>query len=336
MRAILCQKPGALALIERPTPEPGPGEVLVRMRRVGVCGTDFHIFQGKHPFLEYPRVIGHELSGEIAAAGDGSALRAGQPVAILPYLACGRCVACRKGRANCCRAIQVLGVHRDGGLAEYLTVPEAYAMPADGISLDQAAMIEFLSIGAHGVRRSGLTASDRVLVVGAGPIGMAAMTFAKLRGANVTAIDLREDRLALCRERLGVDAVVHARDDVPARLAALSDGEFFDVVFDATSNLASMQQGLNYVAHGGTYVLLSIVQDPIAFPDPEFHKRETTLLASRNATIDDFKDVMAAMRAGRIPTDALNTHRAPLADLPEALPLWMRPESGVVKALVEL
>lgn len=336
MRAILCEKPGALALVERPTPQPGPGEVLVRMRRVGVCGTDFHIFQGKHPFLQYPRVIGHELSGEIAAAGEGSALRAGQPVSILPYLACGRCVACRKGRTNCCQTIQVLGVHRDGGLAEFLTVPEAYALPADGITLDQAAMIEFLSIGAHGVRRSGLTGDDRVLVAGAGPIGMAAMIFAKLRGAQVTAIDLRDDRLALCRDRLGVDATVNAREDVPARLSAMTGGDFFDVVFDATSNLASMQQGLGYVAHGGTYVLLSIVQDPIAFPDPEFHKRETTLLASRNATREDFLDVMAAMRAGRIPTDALNTHKAPLAALPEALPLWLRPESGVVKALVEL
>jgi 2-desacetyl-2-hydroxyethyl bacteriochlorophyllide A dehydrogenase len=336
MRAISCERPGGLSLIERARQEPGTGEVMVRIRRVGVCGTDFHIFQGNHPYLQYPRIIGHELAGEVAAVGGGVTLREGQRVCVLPYLSCGRCIACRRGKTNCCTRIQVLGVHRDGGLCEYLTIPEAYVLPADEISLEQAAMVEFLSIGAHGVRRSGLSSADRVLVLGAGPIGMAVMIFARLRGAAVTAVDLRPSRLALCHERLDVAATVEAGGDVPAQLSRMTDGEFFDVVFDCTSNLASMQQGLNYVAHGGTYVLLSIVPDAISFPDPELHKRETTLLASRNATQEDFRVVMAAICAGRIPTDALNTHSATLAEVPSILPVWMKPESGVIKALVEV
>lgn len=336
MKAILCERPGALALVERPAPAPGPGEVLVRVRRVGVCGTDFHIFKGDHPYLAYPRVIGHELGGEVAALGAGASLAVGQQVCVLPYLSCGRCVACRRGRTNCCTRIEVLGVHRDGGLCEYVTVPEAYALPADGIGLEQAAMVEFLSIGAHGVRRSGLTAADRVLVLGAGPIGLAVMLFAGLRGAAVTAVDVRPARLAAARDGIGVAATVEADGDLAGRLARMTGGEFFDVVFDCTSNPASMQRGLDYVAHGGTYVLLSIVPDTIAFPDPEFHKRETTLLASRNATAEDFRAVIAALREGRVPTAALATHRAGLSEVPSLLPVWMRPESGVIKALVEV
>ncbi|MBX6320959.1 MAG: zinc-binding alcohol dehydrogenase family protein [Rhodospirillaceae bacterium] len=336
MKAILCERPGALALVERPAPEPRPGEVLVRIRRVGVCGTDFHIFKGDHPYLAYPRIIGHELAGEVAAVGAGASLTVGQRVCVLPYLACGRCVACRRGRTNCCTRIEVLGVHRDGGLCEYLTVPEGYALPADDISLEQAAMVEFLSIGAHGVRRSGLTAADRVLVLGAGPIGLAVMLFAGLRGATVTAVDVRAERLAVARDGIGVAETVEAGADLAGRLACLTDGEFFDVVFDCTSNLASMQRGLDYVAHGGTYVLLSIVPDAIAFPDPEFHKRETTLLASRNATAEDFRTVIAALRGGQVPTATLATHRGGLAEVPSLLPVWMRPESGVIKALVEV
>jgi 2-desacetyl-2-hydroxyethyl bacteriochlorophyllide A dehydrogenase len=336
MRSLVCNRPGALAIEERPRPLPGAGEVVVRIRRAGVCGTDLHIFQGSHPFLEYPRVIGHELSGEVADTGPGCTIAIGQQVYIMPYLACGACVACRRGKTNCCQRIGVLGVHLDGGMADYVCIPEANVAPADGVTLDQAAMVEFLAIGAHAIRRAHPLQGDRILVVGAGPIGIGCMLFAGLQGASVTALDLRQDRLDFCRKQLGVDHAVVAGPNASETLSALTAGDFFDIVIDATGNAKSMMAGLAYVAHGGTYVLVSIVHDTICFPDPEFHKRETTLMGSRNATPEDFSKVFDAMREGRVPTDSLITHRVALDEAPSSFPLWIKPEAGVIKALIEI
>ncbi|MCT7328349.1 zinc-binding alcohol dehydrogenase family protein [Ralstonia mojiangensis] len=334
MLTVVCETPGTLLALDRPVPTPAEGEVLLRVKRVGVCGTDLHIFTGNQPYLNYPRVMGHELSGIVEQAPAGSALAKGDVVYVMPYLSCGHCVACRQGRTNCCVNIQVLGVHRDGAFTEYLSVPQAFVHKADGVSLDQAAMVEFLAIGAHAVRRAQVRAGQRVLVVGAGPIGMAAMIFAKLRGAVVTALDSRADRLAFAVEQLSVDASVALGDSDEAQLSALTANEFYDVVFDATGNPKAMERGLRFVAHAGTYVLISVVAANISFSDPEFHKRETTLLASRNATTEDFETVLDAMRAGKIPT-ALNTHRMALADVPEHFKTLLDPAAGVVKAIVE-
>jgi 2-desacetyl-2-hydroxyethyl bacteriochlorophyllide A dehydrogenase len=294
-----------------------------------------HIFRGVQPFLTYPRVMGHEFSGEVVRAPEGSSLEPGQPVYGVPYLSCGQCSACRKHRPNCCKAIQVLGVHRDGALAEYVCVPERFVFSARGVSLDEAAMIEFLSIGAHAVSRSGVKSDQRVLVSGTGPIGIACALFAKLRGCEVTVIDMRPERLSLCREKLGIDHALELTPDIEARLLAISSGDMFDVVFDATGNPHAMTAGFRYIAHAGTYVLVSVVNAEIAFSDPEFHKREATLLASRNATAADFEFVIECIRSGRIPTAHLHTHSAPLLELPAKLVEWLKPESKVIKAIVE-
>ena len=317
-------------------PVPAPGEVLLRVRRIGLCGTDMHIFRGTQPFLQYPRVMGHELSGEIVSAPEDSGLAPGDQVYIMPYLSCGRCVACRQGKTNCCTNIQVLGVHRDGGMAEYLALPARFVFKTDGISLDEAAMLEFLAIGAHAVRRGAARAGQRVLVVGAGPIGLAVALFARLNGAQVTVLDTRADRLAFSREVLQVPHTVLAGEGDKEQLAALTEGEFYDLVFDATGNVKAMERGLEFVAHGGTYVLVSIVLDRISFADPEFHKRETSLLGSRNATADDFRTVLLAMKAGQVPTGLMNTHRTTLDGFIDVLPQWMEPASGVIKAIVEV
>ncbi|PVM82361.1 dehydrogenase [Caulobacter radicis] len=334
MDVLVCAEPGKLVLERRPMPTPGPGEVLLRVRRVGVCGTDMHIYRGTQPYLSYPRVMGHELSGEVVAAPPGSDLAPGDHAYVMPYLSCGACPACAKGKTNCCMNIRVLGVHMDGGLAEYLAVPQGFVRRVEGVSLDEAAMVEFLAIGAHAVRRARIEPGQSALVVGAGPIGIAAALFARLAGARVTVLDGREDRLAFCAEHLGVERTLTVGDDTAQALSALTDGAFFDVVFDATGNPAAMQQGFAYVGHGGSYVLISVVAADITFSDPEFHKREMSLLGSRNATIEDFDHVLAAMRAGHVPTAALNSHRADLRDLAQALPGWMEPSAGVIKAIV--
>lgn len=336
MNVVVCRAPGVLVLEQQTAPVRQQGEVLIRVRRVGICGTDMHIFRGTQPYLAYPRVMGHELAGEVAEADPSSGLAAGDPVYVTPYLACGHCAACRKGIANACMNIAVLGVHRDGALTEYLSVPEGFVFKAEGVSLDEAAMIEFLAIGRHAVRRADVRAGQTVLVVGAGPIGIASALFARLAGGAVTTLDGRRDRLAFTRDHLGVANTIDLADDVPARVHALTDGDGYDVIFDCTGSPSAMEAGFLYLAHGGRYVLVSIVSSDITFNDPEFHKREATLLGSRNAGPQDFEDVLTAMRAGLVPSGALNTHRARLLDLPSTFESWMEPGAGVIKAIVEI
>ena len=335
MNVVVCESPGNLVLAARSVPVRGADEVLLRIRRVGICGTDMHIVRGTQPYLSYPRVMGHELAAEVVDAGSDPALKAGDIVFVMPYMSCGKCNACAKGRSNCCANLQVLGVHRDGGLAQYVSVPARFVRKAEGLTLDQTAMIEFLSIGAHAVERAALQAGERILVTGAGPIGLAVSLFAALKGVQITVMDTRSDRLEFCRDVIGVQQTVVAGPQAASELLSLTDGQMFDAVFDATGNPAAMRAGFAYVAQAGRYVLVSIVNAEISFSDPEFHRREMTLLGSRNATFEDVERVMEAMRAGLIPTERLASHRARLEQLPEVMPLWMQPDTGVVKALVE-
>lgn len=334
MKTVVCEEPHKLSLSIRPAPVPANGEVLIRIHRVGLCGTDYHIFAGKHPYLEYPRVMGHELSGVVEDPA-ATSLKRGQVVTVNPYLACGACIACRKGKPNCCASIRVLGVHTDGGMCELVSVPAGAVIDASALTLEEAAMVEFLAIGAHAVSRAGPRPGDRVLVVGAGPIGVAAALFARLDGAKVTIFDVRRPRLEYVRSRLGLHTVFGSREAVRAELAARTDGEMFDCVFDATGNVDAMQSGLDYVAHGGTYVLLSVVKEEIAFPDPEFHKRETTLLASRNALTADFERVVSSIKGGMIHANALLTHTFPAVEAPRRIPALIASADCVLKAMVE-
>jgi len=333
MKAIVCEEPFDLRVVDRAAPEPNEGEVLVQIQRVGLCGTDYHIFAGRHPFLAYPRVIGHELSGTVAAAAASSRFREGQLVAINPYLSCGTCIACRKGKPNACVNIQVLGVHTDGGMCELLKVPESALIDATGLTPDQAAMLEFLAVGAHAVARSKIARGERALVVGAGPIGIGTALFAKLEGAEVTLVDRREARLIFARDELGFESIITAGDDTAEVLASQTSGDMFDVVFEATGSLQSMGQSLAYVAAGGTLVFVGVAPGEVVFSDPEFHKRETTLVASRNALASDFERVMAAMKDGLVPTATLHTHSFPADETPTRLPELIDNADHVVKAI---
>ena len=336
MLTVVCERPGVLKAERRPDPQQGPGEVLVRIKRVGVCGTDLHIFSGNQPYLSYPRVMGHELAGVIEAVPAGSSLQVGDTAFIIPYISCGQCRPCRNGRTNCCQRLEVLGVHRDGGMTELLSLPEQFVCPAPELSLDQAAMVEFLAIGAHAVRRSQIRAEQTCLVVGTGPIGIAVALFARRQGAHVTLLDQRQERLSFCSTKLGFTSTVVAGESDRDQLAAATAGDFFDVVFDATGSPAAMERGFGFVGHGGTYVLVSIVASNITFSDPEFHKRETTLLGSRNATREDFETVIQAIKTGDIPTETLATHRLTLDETPSGFPALLDPASGVVKALISV
>jgi 2-desacetyl-2-hydroxyethyl bacteriochlorophyllide A dehydrogenase len=309
--------------------------VLVRPRRVGICGTDYHIYEGKHPFLQYPRVMGHELAVEVVQAPPGSGLEPGGIYAINPYVACSHCIACRRGRPNCCVQLSVVGVHRDGGMTGLLAVPVANLVAAPGLTIDQTALVEFLAVGAHAVRRGGTGPGDRTLVVGAGPIGLGVALFARLSGAEVAVLDRDAGRAAIARTFIGPSAFA-ADESGLGTLQDFTEGEGFDVVFDATGNAQAMQKGFDHVAHGGRYVLVSVVKESISFSDPDFHRRELTLLGSRNATADDFTHVIAAIGADPGLLDRLITHRTNLAGAVVDIPRWATQKEGLVKGIIEV
>ncbi|UVI28515.1 zinc-binding alcohol dehydrogenase family protein [Paenibacillus spongiae] len=338
MKAIICEQIERFAMTElEEPPAPKAGEAVVRIRRIGVCGTDLHAYRGNQPFFTYPRILGHELAGIVEAVGDQvTALREGDQVSVIPYMECGHCIACRNGKTNCCTDMQVLGVHIDGGMRERMTLPADHLIRTEGLTLDQSAILEPLSIGAHAVRRSELRKGETVLVIGGGPIGLGVMALAKRQGARVIAMDVNDDRLAFCREWAMVDETVNARQEPALRLAELTNGEFPTVVFDATGSVHSMNDSFGMVAHGGKLVFVGLVKADITFHDPEFHKRELTLLASRNATITDFNAVMAAVRDGSIDATRYITHRAAFAEMIGQFEGWMQPGAGVIKAMVEL
>ncbi len=337
MKIAVCQKPHKLTIEEMDKPVKASHEVLVRIRRIGVCGSDLHAFKGEQPYFTYPRVLGHELAGEIESIPEGNhAFEKGDPVAVFPYLECGRCIACRAGKTNCCVQLNVLGVHSDGGMCEYLSISENHLVRAKGLEWEQIAVVECLAIGAHAVHRADIHPGEYALVIGTGPIGLGTLQLARAAGARVIAMDISESRLAFCRTELDIDHTIKPGETASAQLAEITNGDFPTVVFDATGNAASMKSALGYLSHGGRLVYVGLVKGDISINDPEFHKRETTLLSSRNATREDFARVIEALRSGKVITSGFVTHRAPLEDLPEHFENWTRPDSGVIKAMVEV
>jgi len=336
MKAVVCLAPHAIAVESRPIATRAQGEVLLKIERVGICGTDYHIYEGQQPFLNYPRVIGHELSATVVETPTSSRFQIGQQVVINPYIACGTCHACKIGKPNCCMNIAVLGVHRDGGMCEFVSLPERNLILADGLTLDEAATVEFLAIGAHAVRRSGVSNGAKALVVGAGPIGLGAAIFAQIAGAKVTLVDRDKDRLSSASAATGITNTVIVDTNASASIMQASDGDGFDAVFDATGNKASMEQSFAHVAHGGTYVFVGLIKGDITFSDSEFHKREMTLMASRNATAIDFDHVIAAIKSKKVPIQKLLTHRTTLNKVVSDLPFWSSNKNGLIKALVEI
>ena len=337
MKTIVLEEPGRFRLSDSPAPQgPGPGEALVRVHRVGVCGSDIHAFKGNQPFFTYPRVVGHELGVEIVEVGRNDAgLAAGDRCAVEPYLNCGGCIACRRGKSNCCVRLQVLGVHTDGGMRELLRVPAAKLHRSQRLSLDDLALVEMLTIGAHAVRRAQLETEENVLIIGAGPIGLSTIRFAQLTGARVLVLEISEWRRDFCRKHLGVEVCLDGKGDTGKVLESLLDGDLPTTVFDATGNPASMVQAVQYVANGGKLVYVSLVQADLTFRDTELHRRELTLLRSRNATAQDFAWALQMVEEGRIDLAPWITHRASADRMVAEFPGWLDPERGVVKAVVE-
>ncbi len=337
MNTITLLKPGEFELSDSPAPLTAPpGEALARVRRVGICGTDLHAFRGRQPFFTYPRILGHELGVEVLAIGeeDTSGLKPGDRCAVEPYLNCGACIACRRGKTNCCASLKVIGVHTDGGMREIISMPTNKLHRSETLSLDQLALVETLGIGAHAVDRAAIESGEWALVIGAGPIGLAVTQFAMAAGAKVISLDINADRLTFCREKLGVAETVLSGEGALEQIREITGGDLPTVVFDATGNAASMIGAFQYVASGGRIVYVGLVLADITFYDPDFHRKEITLLATRNSTGRDFKRIIGLLEAGEVDTAPWITHRADAKDLPGVFPSWLEPESGVLKAVV--
>ncbi|HVU35898.1 MAG TPA: zinc-binding alcohol dehydrogenase family protein [Opitutaceae bacterium] len=337
MLQIILEKPGAFAATDVPEPRPADGEALVRVHRIGVCGTDLHAFSGRQPFFSYPRVLGHELGVEIVDPGtDPHGLKAGDRCSVEPYLNCGRCIACRRGKPNCCTDLKVLGVHVDGGMRPVFAVPARKLHRSAKLGFDQLALIETLGIGAHAVERAEIKPEDHVLVIGAGPIGLSVIQFALVTGATVAVMDVSAPRLDFCRDRLGVHHVIMGGPDATAKLKELGGGDLPTIVIDATGNPKSMAGTFEMAAHGGRIVFVGLFQGDLTFNDPNFHRRELTVAGSRNALPETFDRIISLVESGRIDTSPWITHRFALAETPKVFPAQIAGNPAVLKAMIEV
>ena len=336
MRALICTKPGLLEYAEQPVPLYSEGNTILRIKCIGLCGTDLHAFEGTQPYFSYPRVLGHELAAEIVET-DRIDFAKGETVTFIPYFNCGNCIACRNGKPNCCVSLKVCGVHINGGMAEYLSVPSYSLVKSKGLSYEELALIEPLAISAHAVTRAAVAANEFVLVIGAGPIGLGIIEFVKLAGGNVIVIDVNESRLNFCKEQLGVQHIIDPmKETTMEKLGQITNGDMPTIIMDASGNLNAINNAFQYMAHGARYVLVGLQKENISFSHPEFHKREAVLMSSRNATRKDFEYVIDRIKNRKIDPLKFISHKVSFDDLAMEFPSYLNPATGVIKAMIEI
>ncbi len=333
MKYIVCEKPGEFILKEKDAPVRKEHEALLQINKVGICGTDLHAYSGNQAFFTYPRILGHELASEVIEIGDNPrGIKAGDKVVVMPYISCGKCIACKQGKTNCCTNITVLGVHGDGGMQEQITVPADILLPANNLSNDEMAIVEPLAIGAHAIRRAQVKKDEYIVVVGCGPIGIGIMKLAQIAGAKVIALDLNDDRLNYAKDKIGVDYTVNVGNNPVKQISDITNGDMATAVFDASGHKGALEAGPNYMAHGGRFVLVGLSKGELTYNHPAVHAKEMTLMCSRNATTEDFEHVISVL--DQFPTDSFITHNVPFTEMINNFDSWLKPETGVIKATV--
>ena len=337
MKSLICIQPGLFEYKEIAKPAVQKDHALLKIKRIGICGTDLHAYEGTQPYFSYPRILGHELAAEIAEVNTSTGFTIGETVTIIPYFNCGNCIACKNNKPNCCAFLKVCGVHIDGGMVEYLSVPDDALVHSNNLSLDTLALTEPLAIGAHAIGRAAVNEGNFVLVIGAGPIGLAAMNFAAIAGADVIAMETNEKRLSVCKNVFGFTNIINAKDgNIKEQLMEITQGNMPEIVIDATGNLNAINNAFELMAHGGKFILVGLQKEKISFSHPEFHKREATLMSSRNATKKDFEYVINCLENKLILPENFITHYTTFDKVKEKFPTWMNADNGVIKAIVEM
>ncbi|WP_152286825.1 zinc-binding alcohol dehydrogenase family protein [Flavicella marina] len=338
MKAISLKKPGEWHMLEKeqPNSQLENGQVLLKVNKIGVCGTDLHAYKGQQPFFNYPRILGHELAVEVVAiASDVTKVKVGDRCSVEPYYNDIIGQAVKRGKTNCGENLQVLGVHVDGGMQEYFVYPEKFLHPTNSLSDDQLAMIEPLAIGCHAVDRADINENDIVLVIGAGPIGLGTIQFTQLKGARVIAMDIDDSKLEQCKKITKVKDTINALGDVEKELSTLLNGDLPTVILDATGNPTSMMNTFKYAAAGGTIVFIGLFMGDVTFNDPAFHKKELTLKASRAAMGSDFGRIIRLIEAGKIDASSFITHRMSFDTVTTEF-VKLYDKKNLIKAIIEL
>lgn len=334
MKYIICDNPLQFSLGTKPAPTLSTDNALLKVKRVGICGTDLHAFKGNQAFFSYPRILGHELATEIVeVSSQNQRLKPGDKVVIIPYINCETCVACKAGNSNCCQNINVFGVHSDGGMQEVISLPTRLLIPANDLSFEEIAIVEPLAIGAHALRRAQTKKGDVVVVMGCGPIGIGIIQLAKYIGATVIVMDINDHRLKVAKENFGADLVVNALSSPVDTIKDFTNGDMAQTVFDATGSKQAIEGGITYMRHGGTFVLVGLYKGELSFQHPQIHAKETTLLCSRNATREDFEFVMNVFREGKFNTQAYITKKVGYEAILSDFSDWASPESREIKVV---
>ena len=338
MKAIILEEPKKFKYIDINVPKPpNTHEVTLKIKRLGVCGTDLHAYNGKQPFFSYPRILGHEIAAKVTALGEGvTHLKVGDLCAVMPYRNEIDDQSVRRGKTNCGSSLKVLGVHENGAMQEFINYPAHLVYPANGLTLDQIAMIEPLAIGSHAVERAEIQPEDIVLVVGAGPIGIGTVAMALLKAAKILVLDMNQNRLDFIRQKFPSVETIQLNGSVETTLKEMLNGDLPTVILDATGNKESMQNCMNYVASSGTIVYIGLFIGDITFHDPLFHRKEITLKSSRNAVATDFTKLIRLLKADLVNIDGFITHRVAFDSLIENWDKLYLPEEKVIKAVIEI
>jgi len=336
MRALVIDRPGEARVIDIEPPPVEPDKAMLRVRRIGLCGTDLSTFLGKNPLVTYPRIPGHEVAATVERVpANELGLAEGMDVTMSPYTGCGVCSSCRQGRVNTCRGNQTLGVQRDGALTERITMPleKLYAAP---LPIEELCLVEPLTVGCHAAGRGRVTADDTVAIYGCGGVGLGAVAAAAFRGARVIAIDIENRKLAIA-QKAGARQVIHSgREEVHARLQELTDGHGPDVVIEAIGRPETFRAAVEEVSFAGRVVYIGYAKEPVSYETRLFVQKELDILGSRNALPRDFEEVIRMFEGGRFPTAEAISATVPLEEAPAILRAWSENPAAYSKIMITL
>ena len=337
MKALYITQPGECALREIGEPRPGPGEVLLKPRLIGLCGTDLSTFQGRNPLVSYPRIPGHEIAATVMEVGADvpSEWQPGMNVTLYPNTCCGRCASCRRGRINACKFNETFGVQRDGAMKGLFTVPWEKMVKSNSLTLRELSVVEPLAVGFHAVARGRVASADVVAVIGCGMVGLGALSAAASRGARTIAIDVDDGKLNLAKRAGAQDAINSRSEDVHGQLEQWTEGRGPDVVIEAVGLPTTYRMAVEEAAHTGRVVYIGWAKEPISFDTKLFVHKELDILGSRNY-LDEFPAVIEVLRAGKFPVEETISATVPLEEAPDALRRWSQSPQAFTKILVDM